>query len=133
MAFTLYWTSTGACHPSGGLGPSPLCSPATFSGFSAEAGEVKAISLPTAPADSALIQGTKAFGPPDMVTADIDRSVAEMVNFLFDYGLREEGCKAICEDEIVKRLITAMLLHQWTATCRCWWPLSWTPGKLTST
>ena len=88
-----------------GPGSIALCSPATFSGFSAGAGEVKAISLPTAPADSAFIQGTKAFGPPDMVTADIDRSVAKMVSFLFDYGLRVEGCKAIYEDDIVKRLI----------------------------
>ena len=84
-------------------GPSPLCSPATFSGFSARASEVAPLSLPPAPADSALIQATKAFGPPDTVTADIDRRVAEMVNFLFDNGMREEDYKAICEDVSVMR------------------------------
>ena len=87
----------------GASGPSPLCSPATFSGFSAGASEVGAMPAPPASADSTLIQGTKTFGPPDMVTANIDSRVAEMVNFLFDNGMREEDYKAICEDEAVKR------------------------------
>ena len=42
----------------------------------------------SAPAD--LIQGTKAFGPTDSVVEDIDHRVAEMINFLFDNGMRDE-------------------------------------------
>lgn len=86
----------------GGWGLSPPCS-ATFSGFSARMSEDEAVSMPAAPADSTLIQGTKAFGPSDTVVADIDNRVAEMVNFLFDNGMREEDYKAMCEDDVVKR------------------------------
>lgn len=82
-------------------GPSPPRSPATFSGFPARVSEAE--DVPATPADSALIQGTKAFGPTDTVVADIDHRVADMVNYLFDNGMRDEDYKAICEDEIVKR------------------------------
>ncbi|MPC48717.1 hypothetical protein E2C01_042499 [Portunus trituberculatus] len=87
----------------GTQGSSPSCSPANFSGFSARVSDDEDMSVLAATADSALIRATKAFGPTDMVSADIDHRVAEMVNFLFDNGLREEDYKAICEDEIVKR------------------------------
>ncbi|MPC71047.1 hypothetical protein E2C01_065315 [Portunus trituberculatus] len=87
----------------GAQGPSPSCSPASFSGFSARVNDDEDMSVPAATADSALIQAIKAFVPTYSVSADIDHRVAEMVNFLFDNGLREEDYKAICEDEIVKR------------------------------
>lgn len=97
--------SSNAAQGHGGdnaQGQSPP-SHANFSGFSAGGSEEDDMSVPTASADSALIQGTKAFGPTDTTVADIDHRVAEMVNFLFDNGMREEDYKALCEDESVLR------------------------------
>lgn len=82
---------------------SSCTSPANFSGFLPAGSEEDAMSVTPASTVSTLIQGTKAFGPTDSVVADIDGRVAEMVNFLFDNGMREEDYKALCEDEIVLR------------------------------
>ncbi|MPC63837.1 hypothetical protein E2C01_057943 [Portunus trituberculatus] len=40
--------------------------------------------------DSVLLQCTRAYGPVDEVSAGIDKHVADMVNHVFDSGLREE-------------------------------------------
>lgn len=89
--------------PPGDPEPLPPGSPATFSGFSTGMVEDEAMSVSGNPAESTLIQGTKTFGPSDNVGADIDPRVAEMVNFLFEKGMREDDYKAVCEDEVVKR------------------------------
>lgn len=56
-----------------------------------------------APGDSILMQNAKVFGPPETVSEDINHQVAEMVNFLFGNGMREDDYKVICEDDIIKR------------------------------
>ncbi|XP_045133115.1 uncharacterized protein LOC123517182 [Portunus trituberculatus] len=82
-------TSTGQHRPS---------SPAYFSGFHDSASDGESVGQDTG--GSALLQAAKAFGPADQVSADIDPKVAEMVNFVFDSGLREDDYK---EDDMVKR------------------------------
>lgn len=77
-------------------------SPASFSGFHDSCSD-EGKRLDQTQSCSALLHGAMNFGPPELVSGDIDPKVAEMVNFLFDNGLREEDYKAICEDEIVKR------------------------------
>ncbi|MPC61306.1 hypothetical protein E2C01_055376 [Portunus trituberculatus] len=52
--------------------------------------------------DSVLLQCTRAYGPVDEVSAGIDKHVADMVNHVFDSGLREEY-KEILDDVATKR------------------------------
>lgn len=85
-------TSTGDQRPH---------SPACFSGFQDSASEGEQVRQDLG--NSALLQAAKAFGPADLVSADIDQKVADMVNFVFDCGLREEDYKDICEDDVVMR------------------------------
>lgn len=85
-------TSTGEQRPH---------SPAYFSGFHDSASE--SVQVTQDQSGSALLQAAKVFGPADLVSADIDPKVAEMVNFVFDCGLREDEYKDICEDDVVKR------------------------------
>lgn len=85
-------TSTGERRPR---------SPVYFEGFQDSASEGEQVRQDTGA--SVLLQAAKAFGPADEVSADIDPKVAEMVNFVFDFGLREDDYKAICEDDVVKR------------------------------
>lgn len=50
-----------------------------------------------------LLQSATAFGLAETVSEEIDQKVADMVNLILDYGLRDDDYKAICEDEINKR------------------------------
>ena len=84
--------STGAQRPR---------SPASFSGFLDSGCE--GVQGRQDSGASALLEAAKVFGPTDVVSEDIDPKVAEMVNFVFDCGLREDDYKVICEDEVVKR------------------------------
>lgn len=77
-------------------------SPATFSGFVAEAPEEGEITDVT-PRGSVLRQNAKDLGPPDTVSMDIDDQVAGMVNYLFDNGMQDEDYKAISEDVLTTR------------------------------
>lgn len=83
----------------------------SFSGFRSDAsvedmedGEIQGVSRP----GSVLLQSAKTFGPTEDVTEDIDSKVAEMVNYLFDNGMREEDYKNIwkmklqCDQAIVR-------------------------------
>ena len=83
-------------------GPPGAVSPASFSGFLEASSENDEACVP-GQSDSTLHLSAKAFGPPETVSAEIDKSLADMVNFIFDNGLREEDYKSIYEDEIVKR------------------------------
>ncbi|XP_050714298.1 uncharacterized protein LOC126997304 [Eriocheir sinensis] len=78
-------TSRDACRP---LSPPP----GSFSGFmdsGSEDGEIRVF----APGSSALMLGAKSFGPQELVSEDIDTQVADMVNYVFDNGMREEDYK----------------------------------------
>lgn len=55
------------------------------------------------PCGSILMHGAKAFGPTDDVAEAIDNQVADMVNHLFDNGMRDEDYKDIMEDECTLR------------------------------
>ncbi|MPC29290.1 hypothetical protein E2C01_022516 [Portunus trituberculatus] len=79
-------------------------SPGNFSGFlfeegSCEEGEIHGDN----PVCSVLMQTSKAFGPVEEVSCDVDKHVADMVNQLFDHGMREDSYKEVAEDEITKR------------------------------
>ena len=52
---------------------------------------------------SVLQRCAKVYGPVDAVAAEIDGRVADMVNYVFDNGLREEEYKEILEDDATKR------------------------------
>ena len=52
---------------------------------------------------SVLVQCANAFGPLDKVSAKIDGQVADMVNQMFDNGLREEEYKEIFNDDSTKK------------------------------
>ena len=52
---------------------------------------------------SVLVQCANAFGPLDKVSAKIDGQVADMVNQMFDNGLREEEYKEILNDDSTKK------------------------------
>lgn len=84
--------------------PAGVHSPGNFSGFISEEGssEVDEIQENT-PFCSVLMQTSKAFGPVDDVACDVDKHVADMVNQLFDHGMREDSYKEVAEDEITKR------------------------------
>ncbi|MPC60498.1 hypothetical protein E2C01_054544 [Portunus trituberculatus] len=89
-----------------GAGPSHglTCpaSPVNFLGFGEAGSDVDVASVPR-PTVGPLLQSAKVFGPPEVVSDAIDDKVAEMVNFLFDRGLREDDHKALFEDECVLR------------------------------
>ena len=87
-------TSQGAQHCG-----SPI---SYFLGFPDPGGEAGALAE-QALVDSVLMHNAKAFGPPEITSEDIDRQVAEMVNFLFTNGMRGDDYKRICEDDVVKR------------------------------
>lgn len=52
---------------------------------------------------SVLLQCAKSYGPVDDVSVRIDGQVADMVNQVFDNGLREEEYKEILDDDSTKR------------------------------
>lgn len=80
-----------------------MASPGSFSGFVEDAsGGEDDVGLPP-PAGGPLHHSAKVFGPPEVHSDAIDGKVADMVNFLFDQGLREEDHRAICEDVCVMR------------------------------
>ncbi|MPC48282.1 hypothetical protein E2C01_042050 [Portunus trituberculatus] len=54
--------------------------------------------------DSVLPQCARSYGPVDEVSAGIDKHVADMVNHVFDNGLREEEYKQILDDIATGRL-----------------------------
>ncbi|MPC63127.1 hypothetical protein E2C01_057221 [Portunus trituberculatus] len=89
-----------------GAGPShgPTCpaSPGNFSGFGEASSDMDVASVPCSTVGP-LLQSAKVFGPLEVVSDAIDGNVAEMVNFLFDRGLREDNHKALCEDKCVLR------------------------------
>ncbi|MPC66652.1 hypothetical protein E2C01_060802 [Portunus trituberculatus] len=66
---------------------------------------------------SVLQQCAKVYGPVDAVAAEIDGQVADMVNHVFDNGLREEKYKEILEDDATKR----------SSNCEALSPVEW-PG-----
>ncbi|XP_076039215.1 uncharacterized protein LOC143024302 [Oratosquilla oratoria] len=79
-------------------------SPGNFSGFisdgsSSEEGELHK----DFPIGSILMQSSKAFGPVEEVSGDVAKHVADMVNQIFDHGMREDTYKEIAEDESTKR------------------------------
>lgn len=76
-------------------------SPAYFSGFNDSASEEEQVRQELG--GSSMLQAAKTFGPADVVSADIDPKIADMVNFVFNCGLREEDYRDICEDDVVKR------------------------------
>lgn len=92
-----------------GAGPSspvaPVGSPAgSFRGFnrdrdSSEEGELRG----DGPIPSVLQHSALEYGPVEEVSSDIDKHVADMVNHLFDHGLRDQTYKDIVEDELAKR------------------------------
>ncbi|MPC66418.1 hypothetical protein E2C01_060565 [Portunus trituberculatus] len=53
--------------------------------------------------DSVLLQCARAYGPVDEVSAGIDKHVADMVNHVFDNGLREEKYIEILDDVATKK------------------------------
>lgn len=55
------------------------------------------------PTDSVLTQCAKFYGPVDDCTDGIDKSVADMVNHVFDSGMRDDEYKEIMEADVVKR------------------------------
>lgn len=83
-------------------------SPATFSGFAADepyvSGEEDDGDTVSKPQSVSVLQRcAKVYGPVDAVAADIDGQVADMVNHVFDNGLRDEEYKEILEDDAIKR------------------------------
>ncbi|XP_050706773.1 uncharacterized protein LOC126992160 [Eriocheir sinensis] len=52
---------------------------------------------------SVLLQCAKTYGPVDDVSVDIDKQVADMVNHVFDNGLRDEEYKEILDDDSARR------------------------------
>ncbi|MPC58722.1 hypothetical protein E2C01_052731 [Portunus trituberculatus] len=52
----------------------------------------------------------KTYWPVDDVSEGIELSVADMVNHLFDHGMREKDYKPILDDEITKRPINCHAL-----------------------
>ncbi|XP_076066123.1 uncharacterized protein LOC143039747 [Oratosquilla oratoria] len=49
------------------------------------------------------MQSSKVFGPVEEVSGDVAKNVADMVNQIFDHGMREDTYKEIAEDESTKR------------------------------
>lgn len=77
-------------------------SPASFSGFPAGSSDDDSVGEPCDPVGP-LLHGTKVFRPTDELAAEVDGKVADMVNFMFDKGIREEDYRALCEDDCVLR------------------------------
>lgn len=78
-------------------------SPGNFSGFVAEVSSDEDDIQEVNPIGSVLMQSSKAFGPVDNVACDVDKHVADMVNQLFDHGMREDSYKEVTEDDCTKR------------------------------
>lgn len=79
-------------------------SPGDFSGFIAEDSSSEESEIHEEnPVCSVLMQTSKVFGPVDGVASDVDKHVADMVNQLFDHGMREDSYKEVSEDESTKR------------------------------
>ncbi|MPC63698.1 hypothetical protein E2C01_057800 [Portunus trituberculatus] len=55
------------------------------------------------PICSVLMQTSKAFSPVDNVSCDVDKHVADMINQLFNHGMREDNYKEVAEDEGTQR------------------------------
>ena len=83
----------------GGDGASP-----SFSGFHADQqADPEDVSQEDLRTDSVLTQCAKLYGPVDDFSDGIDKSVAEMVNHVFDSGMRDDEYKEILEADVVKR------------------------------
>lgn len=79
-------------------------SDAEFSGFRLEADtDSEEGELHDSPVRSVLREGAKTYGPTECVSGDVDTYVADMVNHLFDHGMRTEDYKDVLEDDITKR------------------------------
>lgn len=79
-------------------------SPGNFSGFLSEEGSCEEGEIPgDSRVCSVLMQTSKAFGPVDEVSCDVDKLVADMVNQLFDHGMREDSYKEVAEDKCTKK------------------------------
>ncbi|MPC66908.1 hypothetical protein E2C01_061063 [Portunus trituberculatus] len=79
-------------------------SPGNFSGFlseevSCEEGEIHGDN----PVCRVLLLTSKAFGLVEEVSCDVDKHVADMVNQLFDHGMREDSYKEVVEHKSTKR------------------------------
>ena len=55
------------------------------------------------PVESVLKQTAKLYGPTEKTSDDLDGHIAEMVNYLFSHGMKEEDWKVITGDEITSR------------------------------
>lgn len=75
-------------------------SPAIISDFSLASNEEDGEGGPVL-SHSTLQLSAKVFGPAKSVLMEIDNQVANMLNYLFRHGLREDDHKALCEDELV--------------------------------
>lgn len=92
-----------------GAGPSstagPVVPPGSFRGFnsddqdSSEEGEIGE----EGPVPSVLKHSALDYGPVEEVSTNVEKHVADMVNHLFDKGLRDQTYKEIAEDELAKR------------------------------
>ena len=93
----------GTSTTRGDAGP-VMPSPGNFSGFLSEEGSSEeGVIHGDNPVCSVLLQTSKAFGPVDEVSPDVDKHVADMVNQLFDHGMREDSYKEVAEDMSTKR------------------------------
>ena len=64
-------------------------SPDSFVGFAVDYGSEDGEMQGVTQGCSTLLQGAKSFGPPELVSEEIDPQVAEMINYLFDNGMRK--------------------------------------------
>ena len=92
LGASTFGTATSGTLASG-LAPG---SSGNFSGI--EEGEI----CEPAHSGSVLMQCAKALGPPKTVSTKINQQVADMVNFLFENGIRGEDYKLICGDNTIE-------------------------------
>ncbi|KAK3894846.1 hypothetical protein Pcinc_001419 [Petrolisthes cinctipes] len=80
-------------------------SDASFCGFkSAESeAECEEEEIHDASIGSVLMQSAQTFGPTEYISENIEKQVANMVNHLFDNGMRDDDYKDILTDDITKR------------------------------
>ena len=76
-----------------------------FSGFRSDESEAGSENeeIHEVPIGSVLMQTAKTYEPTEDVLEEIDMHVTEMVNYLLDYGMRDEDNKLNLEDDITKR------------------------------
>ena len=74
----------------------------SFSGFHAVR-DPDDVAQEDIPMDSVLMQCAKLYGPVDDLSDGIDNNVADMVNHVFESGMRDDEYKEIMEADVVKR------------------------------